>query len=914
MHLLDLSTSSGHNSSVGDPAGPSKRCRSSEGGCDGDWQFLLNSAHHKEVGHSLSRQLDLDHPLVGVEEAESAEGGEVSTTAPLFQYIPAILWSLHLLYEELKLDVSSADQLPRLASLLSLLAGDLQLPHYRHQYWQDLPSAAFPLSLCSKPSQLSPPLLSRLSPAPNMTPNPPRILEHLIKLACGQKVEPFPLLPGVALSTQTLTLSLASLSSVPVEEALRALPQPGRPQTVLPPLPPAVLPSHGVATLLTREGWDQTRLSCLPPAVAVPLLAALAECQQAPPLNWPDATLKLVERDDLGAPLEWVGDAAEDVGESEDGLSSLVSPLSRLRWPKDQRVSEARRLLQSTKPVTVSVLQRPEVSDHDFMEEQEHFLKRLCERTMALPVGRGLAALQTTTALPTETLDIPKLCLTGKAPPRGAKVELSHIDVSQNMEHWPAFHNGVAAGLRLSAQRSTQDIDSTWICFNKPKNGEAQAQTEHAGFLMALGLNGHLAKLGKLESFDYLMKGSEPISIGLLLGMAASKLGSMDVLVTKKLSTQLEALLPPTATELPLSHNTQVAALMGLGLLYADTGHRRMVEVCLKELGRLPGPELENCVDRESYSLTAGLALGTITMGKGESLVAGRLADLRLPEVLHNHMVGGPRPSQGATRERPPSYQIKEGDSINIDVTSPGATLALGMLYWKSGNEAIASWMDAPETSFLLEFVRPDFLLLRTLAKGLIMWDSVSPSLSWIESHVPASILPYCLVRPPDSPPPGQENLDYETINQAYCNIVAGAAMALALRFAGTWNNAAFETTEYLINKFIAVTKRSIADLTGKAVVEQTICILVLSQGMIMAGSGDLSTLRTCRMLRSRVHNSTVVNYGSHMAVHIAIGLLFLGGGRLALASSPRAVASLLAAFFPKFPTHSSDNRYHLQV
>ena len=68
-------------------------------------------------------------------------------------------------------------------------------------------------------------------------------------------------------------------------------------------------------------------------------------------------------------------------------------------------------------------------------------------------------------------------------------------------------------------------------------------------------------------------------------------------------------------------------------------------QVCLKELGRLPGPELENCVDRESYSLTAGLALGTITMGRGEALVAGKLADLRLPEVLHNHMVGGPHTS-----------------------------------------------------------------------------------------------------------------------------------------------------------------------------------------------------------------------------------------------------------------------------
>ena len=43
--------------------------------------------------------------------------------------------------------------------------------------------------------------------------------------------------------------------------------------------------------------------------------------------------------------------------------------------------------------------------------------------------------------------------------------------------------------------------------------------------------------------------------------MAAAKIGSMDVLVTKKISTQLEALLPATGTELPLSHTTQVCQL-----------------------------------------------------------------------------------------------------------------------------------------------------------------------------------------------------------------------------------------------------------------------------------------------------------------------------------------------------------------
>ena len=47
--------------------------------------------------------------------------------------------------------------------------------------------------------------------------------------------------------------------------------------------------------------------------------------------------------------------------------------------------------------------------------------------------------------------------------------------------------------------------------------------------------------------------------------------------------------------------------LVGLGLLYQGTGHRHMAEVCLTELGRPPGPEMENCTDRESYSLAAGI-------------------------------------------------------------------------------------------------------------------------------------------------------------------------------------------------------------------------------------------------------------------------------------------------------------------
>lgn len=123
--------------------------------------------------------------------------------------------------------------------------------------------------------------------------------------------------------------------------------------------------------------------------------------------------------------------------------------------------------------------------------------------------------LRTATPIITEPLSIPRLCLTGKALPRGTTVELSRIDYPQNMQNWPLFHNGVANGLRISTDAN--NIDSTWIVFNKPK-GSTETTYEHAGFLMALGLNGHLTNLSSYSTYDYLNNIYEMTSIGVLLG------------------------------------------------------------------------------------------------------------------------------------------------------------------------------------------------------------------------------------------------------------------------------------------------------------------------------------------------------------------------------------------------------------
>lgn len=64
------------------------------------------------------------------------------------------------------------------------------------------------------------------------------------------------------------------------------------------------------------------------------------------------------------------------------------------------------------------------------------------------------------------------------------------------------------------------------------------------------------------------------------------------------------------------------------------------------------------------------------------------------------------------------SFQIKEGSSVNLDVTAPGATIALGLMYLGTENKTVADWMAPPETEYLLDFVRPDFLMLRVLSRG----------------------------------------------------------------------------------------------------------------------------------------------------------------------------------------------------
>jgi hypothetical protein len=225
--------------------------------------------------------------------------------------------------------------------------------------------------------------------------------------------------------------------------------------------------------------------------------------------------------------------------------------------------------------------------------------------------------------------------------------------------------------------------------------------------------------------------------------------------------------MPPVEIELEIPYNIQIAALLSLGLVYVKSANKHLSYVLLKEIGRLPGNEVDkdlHSLDREAYSLTAGLALGLILLEKGKKSLT--IMDSTFTDVLYHYMVGGHKEkyseggalasgagavgSQSASvsaanennmsgtnnfssnfRTNNNSY-IREGESINTNVTCPGATLALGLIYFNSCDKLIAEWFAPPDSAFLLDSIRPDFLLLRTVARNLIMWKYMLPTQTWL--------------------------------------------------------------------------------------------------------------------------------------------------------------------------------------
>lgn len=565
-------------------------------------------------------------------------------------------------------------------------------------------------------------------------------------------------------------------------------------------------------------------------------------------------------------------------------LGNDGSRLAEYIFSRDQRLQDAQSLIQVDIPSTAPCVPDPRWTESDFLEAQKAVAQAVALRTLASCAGAGPMGFSSRMPLLTEKWAITGFNLSCVMKPSGNSVSADKAIFTEDKVYWAFFHAGVAAGLRID--REAIGIDSSWILYNKP----VELSNRHAGFLLGLGLNGHLRTMAKWIAFNYLNSKHTMTSVGLLLGLAASWLGTMNTLATTLLSIHIAQMLPLRTAALNLSAITQTTAIFGLGLVYCGTQHRRTSESMLSELERPAENTLgegSESPKEEGYRLAAGLALGFINLARGDQ-PAG-LRDLMILERLLKIAVG--------------SRTIK--DIRALDKSTAAAAVAIVIMFMKSHNQALANRTEPPRNTLELDFVRPDIFLLRALAQNLIMWDQILPTMEWAKerSRITSGPDPLALSRKPLS----------SRLIPRYCT-AAGVCFALALRYAGTFDSSALTIILHHLDLFMNLSRQPVKSyderLTRNAI-SQCQNLLALCAAVLMSGSGDIRVLRRLRALHGRTDPE--VTFGSHLAAHTAIGILFLGGGTHALARTNQAIAALVTALYPIFPTAILDNASHLQ-
>jgi len=251
----------------------------------------------------------------------------------------------------------------------------------------------------------------------------------------------------------------------------------------------------------------------------------------------------------------------------------------------------------------------------------------------------------------------------------------------------------------------------------------------------------------------------------------------------------------------------------------------------------------------------------------------------------------------------------------------------------------VLNWLSPPTTLHLLDGVRPDLLLLRSLASILVFKTVHCPSVTWLEGCLmPQSLLESALQQPDKQSRLDNESIkyaEYELIcmpfvkifiltdmllflhcSQAWACIVCGYCLGLGIRFAGTSDSTVTTTLWHYINSMLKLSSKEskLSEFFPKNFLESCVCNLLMSLSLVLAGTGDIPALRLARYMQAKVSaNPCSISsntYGLEMCISMATGIIFLGGGRYSLSNDDKSIAVLLASVFPKWPVNSNDNRY----
>lgn len=828
-----------------------------------DFEFMLND--NDDYGMLNSEQIEFN----------------LSTEQKAFVFI-----SLHYLYEELKLLSCRCKEMSKLAHLLFEISQVHGLS-WSYYYKKDFPS----LETSAQVSQFS--CLNTFNEL-----EPPSIIGLLSSILEHNTVNDY-----VPLFNEHLSYIMKEWMSPRVIELYRIYSQ----------------ENYEFSKSNSGIRITKSQLKLLSPIVAFPINCLIQKARHASTTCWSAAEYELLDRLDILV-LKGLSDYSHfekskygdrsdkadqsnlaEIFDSELKLDSATQSFSRynydepfvskLIWPHDRRFSEARKILKRTHPVKIVIPEEMKQTDYfDINTLIQYYLARASVRTLASAVGRGMIDFCSRNPSLSTPWTIESANLSGKLPENKGEIQISPENIIIGSD-WVLFNEGVAAGLQI---KDSPVIDSSWIVFNRGDEPDCK----HSGFLLAMGLLGHLKKMTSLDAFEYLNVKDDMTSIGLILGLAASYMGSMEPKVNRLISLHIPAMLPHSSY-LNVSQNLESIGLISLGLLFMQSGNKQISDFLLKEIGRKDHSSMENCsLFRENYALCAGFALGFINAGNGG---VGFMGDQRRAlDLLCSNIYGYNIHEIHDFTAKAPGTDCCEITGPCIDVTSIPSLISIGMIYMKTNSEVVATKIKVPDSLAELLILRPIILKYMAICYNLIMWDDISLAEEWFEKQFTQPFLNHF-----------KSNINDVYLNEIYLSIYSASCFLIGLKFGGSLDISA---RNFLLGKLRYLYSKRFTKLRTphlRKLITQANSTIAISLGMVMAGSGDLEVFKELRKIHAQ---NLALTYGEHQANQMAMGFLFLSGGRKTLSNSTQSVSLLLCACFPQFPASLSDESLHFQA
>ena len=228
-------------------------------------------------------------------------------------------------------------------------------------------------------------------------------------------------------------------------------------------------------------------------------------------------------------------------------------------------------------------------------------------------------------------------------------------------------------------------------------------------------------------------------------------------------------------------------------------------------------------------------------------------------------------------------------------VKAIGISISLGLLGLKSNDQVIAESLKPPCSPYMLDSMTVEQLLVQTICRQLILWDHIRPTDEWVTSQIPKFISE--IVRSNTF----LANLATSHILDSYLILVAGLCFSIGLRYAGTFDPTARKTILNFIKVDVPPLIKNFKHKSTSKYLRTCIIVSITALSMVMAGSGCLESFETIQDMYPVIGKD--LHYGGHMAMNMALGLLFVGNGTCTVGTSNLAIASLFCSFFPLYPT-----------